>query len=156
MNIEVVPAKSTEHIAIVRELFREYAASLGIDLCFQNFEEELATLPGNYAPPRGRLLLAKVDEQIAGCIALRPMGNEAAEVKRLYVPPAFRRRGIGKMLVARVLDEARQMGYRVVRLDTLREMHNAKALYATFGFKEVAPYREGQPEGIRYFEKDIC
>lgn len=154
MNIEVVSA-TDEHTAIVRELFREYAAGLAIDLCFQNFEDELSTLPGSYAPPRGRLLLAKADGKIAGCVALRPMDNEAAELKRLYVRPAFRKRGIGKTLVARVLDEARQIGYRVARLDTLLEMHDAIALYTLFGFKEVAPYRARQPTGICYFEKEL-
>lgn len=152
MNIELVPATSAEDIAIVRELFREYAAGLSIDLCFQNFAEELATLPGGYAPPRGRLLLAKVDGKIAGCIALRPMEWETAELKRLYVRPEFRRHGIGKALVAHVLEEARAIGYRTVRLDTLREMHNAIALYTASGFREVSPYRRGEPEGIRYFE----
>jgi ribosomal protein S18 acetylase RimI-like enzyme len=155
MNIELVAATSAEHIAIARELFREYAAELTIDLCFQNFEEERSTLPGSYAPPRGRLLLAKGAGQNAGCIALRPMDNEAAELKRLYVRPAFRRRGIGKTLVARVLDEARRAGYRVARLDTLREMHDAIALYSNFGFTEVAPYRKDEPEKIRYFEKKL-
>lgn len=152
MKTELVFATSTEHFAIVRELFREYAAGLGIDLCFQNFEEELATLPGSYAPPRGRLLVAKVGEQSAGCIALRPMEAHIAEVKRLYVRPQFRRRGLGKALVARVLDEARRIGYRSARLDTLREMQNAIALYSAFDFEEVAPYRQGEPEGICYFE----
>lgn len=155
MNIELVSVTSDGQIAIVRELFREYAAGLGIDLCFQNFAEELATLPGNYARPHGRLLLTKADGQIAGCIALRPIDDGVAELKRLYVRPAFRRHGIGKILVARVLDEAREIGYGAARLDTLREMHGAIALYGAFGFKEVAPYRDGQPEGIRYFEKDL-
>lgn len=152
MNIELVSATSAEHIAIVRELFREYAAGLAIDLCFQNFEKELAELPGHYMPPRGRLLLAKRDGQIAGCIALRPMETGIGELKRLYVRPEFRGSGIGQALVARVLDEARKTGYRIVRLDTLREMRNAISLYTAFGFKEVAPYRPGEPHGICYFE----
>ena len=152
MKTELAFATSDQHVAIVRELFREYAAGLSIDLCFQNFEEELATLPGSYAPPHGRLLVAKVGQQTAGCIALRPMEANVAEVKRLYVRPDFRRRGLGKALVARVLDEARRIGYRSARLDTLREMQNAIALYSAFGFEEVAPYRQGEPEGICYFE----
>ena len=155
MNIELVSATSAEHITIIRELFQEYAAALGIDLCFQNFAEELATLPGNYAPPCGRLLLAKANEQMAGCIALRLMEPGTGELKRLYVRPAFRGCGIGKGLVARVLNEARQIGYGSVRLDTLRDMRKAIALYTTFGFKEVAPYRRGEPEGICYFEREL-
>lgn len=136
----------------MRDLFQEYAASLDIDLCFQNFDEELATLPGNYSPPHGCLLLARVANQNAGCIALRPMEDGIGEIKRLYVRPEFRRRGLGRMLVQRGLTEACDIGYEAVRLDTLRTMSAAIALYAGFGFKEVAPYRRGEPPRICYFE----
>ena len=149
--VEIVPV-TLPLIPVVRELFKEYAAGLNIDLCFQHFDRELATLPGDYAEPRGRLLLAFVNREVAGCIGLRPMEDGGCEIKRLYVRPAFRRHGLGRRLVEQTLKEAAQIGYRVVRLDTLREMKSAIALYAGLGFKEVAPYRPGEPEGICYFE----
>lgn len=151
-QVEIVFATEGRDVAAVRDLFREYAASLSIDLCFQNFDHELATLPGGYAVPHGRLLLARVAQQNAGCIALRAMEDGVGEIKRLYVRPEFRRRGLGKTLIQRALVESRGIGYRLVRLDTLREMSAALALYTGFGFKEVAPYRQGEPEGISYFE----
>jgi putative acetyltransferase len=149
---EIVFASAPGEVAAIRELFQEYAAGLAIDLCFQNFERELATLPGGYAPPNGFLLLARVDGQSAGCIALRPMEDGIGEIKRLYVRQAFRRRGLGRRLVECALGEARRIGCGTVRLDTLREMSAAIALYAAFGFREVAPYRPCEPAGICYFE----
>jgi putative acetyltransferase len=149
---DIVFASAPDELAAIRELFREYAAGLAIDLCFQNFEHELATLPGSYAPPHGFLLLARVHGQDAGCIALRPMEDGIGEIKRLYIRPVVRRHGLGRRLVERALAEARRIGYGTVRLDTLREMTTAIALYTAFGFKEVAPYRHGEPEGICYFE----
>jgi ribosomal protein S18 acetylase RimI-like enzyme len=151
-QVEIVCATEGRDIAAAGELFREYAASLSIGLCFQNFEHELATLPGGYAAPRGCLLLARVTQQNAGCIGLRAMEGGVGEIKRLYVRPEFRRRGLGRMLIQRALVEARDIGYDVVRLDTLREMSGAIALYTELGFKDVAPYRQGEPEGICYFE----
>ena len=151
-RIEIVCATEGREVAAVRDLFREYAASLSIDLCFQNFEDELATLPGGYAAPRGSLLLTRVSQRNAGCVGLRAMEDGIGEIKRLYVRPEFRRRGLGKMLIRRALLEARDIGYHVVRLDTLREMSAAIALYTGFGFQEVAPYRRGEPDGICYFE----
>jgi ribosomal protein S18 acetylase RimI-like enzyme len=148
---EIVPV-TLPLAPIVRELFKEYAAGLKIDLCFQHFDRELASLPGDYAEPAGRLLLAFVDREVAGCIALRPMEDGGCEIKRLYVRPPFRRRGLGRTLVHQVLKEAVRIGYPVVRLDTLCEMKPAIALYAGLGFKEVAPYRPNEPEGICYFE----
>ena len=142
-------------IATVRALFQEYASTLSINLCFQNFAQELATLPGAYAPPRGRLLQARVVRQSAGCIALRAMAKGVGEIKRLYVRPEFRGLGVGKSLVQRVLKEARHIGYRIVRLDTLREMRAAIALYVQFGFVQIAPYRHGEPDEIIYFELDL-
>ncbi len=149
---EIIFATTTEEVDILRDLFKEYASNLQIDICFQNSDHELATLPGCYGPPGGCLLLARVQQENAGWVALRPMEGGPAEIKRLYVRPEFRRHGIGKMLVQRALMEARSIGCRLVRLDTLREMPPAIALYTGFGFKEDAPYRPGEPEGICYFE----
>jgi putative acetyltransferase len=153
---EISPATTLEDVAAARELFVEYATDLRIDLCFQNFERELATLPGIYAPPCGCLFLGRIEGRHAGCVALRPMEERTCEIKRLYVRPEFRRRGLGKMLVRRALVEARRIGYRVVRLDTLREMDAAIALYRRLGFEEVAPYRTGEPPGICYFELTVA
>lgn len=128
---------------LVRDIFREYAQSLAIDLCFQGFDEELAALPGDYAPPRGALLLAEVEGAIAGCCALRPLDTSdypnAAEMKRLYVRKAFRGFGLGRELAEAMLDCARQAGYACVLLDTLDDMESARALYADLGFEEIPP-----------------
>ena len=140
-------ATTPEQIATVAELFREYAASLGVDLSFQGFEQELASLPGDYAPPRGRLLLAD-----GGCVALRPLGGDICEMKRLYVRPSARGTGLGRALVQRVIDEARALGYRAMRLDTLPSMTAAAAMYRAFGFREIEPYRFNPVEGTKYFE----
>ena len=141
--ISIIQAESPEHIASARELFLEYAQSLGFSLCFQSFDEELATLPGKYAPPMGALLLAYVDGEAAGCVALRPLDKDerACEMKRLYVRPDFRRHHLGRALVDRVIEEARRIGYTRMRLDTVADrMREAVALYRTLGFRETAPY----------------
>ncbi len=124
----------------VRTLFQEYQASLGIDLCFQGFAQELAELPGAYAPPAGRLYLALQAREPAACAALRPLGEKTCEMKRLYVRPPHRRRGIGRMLAQRALADARAIGYERVVLDTLATMHEAQGLYTALGFVETAPY----------------
>lgn len=143
----------------VRQIFREYARGLGIDLCFQDFETELATLPGDYAQPRGALLLAKVGGQVAGCCALRPMDTadypNAAEMKRLYVRPAFRGLGLGRQLAEAVLDAARQGGYSCVLLDTLDDMEAARALYEDLGFEEIPPYYHNPIPGAHYLKADV-
>jgi putative acetyltransferase len=151
----IVSAESASDIIATRALFKEYAASIPIDLCFQNFAEELASLPGKYVPPYGCLLLAKAHERNIGCIALRPLEPGIAELKRLFVQPSFRGLGLGKTLVEHALAEARRMGYRAVRLDTLREMDAAIALYTAFGFREISAYTTGGGDGIRYFELNI-
>jgi putative acetyltransferase len=143
---------AVDEVLMVRCLFEEYADSLGIDLCFQGFEQELAGLPGSYAPPQGRLLLAREDGQTAGCIALRPLEPGTCEMKRLYVRPAFRTHGIGRVLVDRLIQEARQAGYRHMRLDTLPSMATALALYRRLGFREIAPYYKNPVAGAVFLE----
>lgn len=138
----------------VRGIFREYADSLGIDLCFQGFEEELASLPGDYAMPRGALLLASVDGTLAGCCALRPLDTadypNASEMKRLYVRPAYRGLGLGRQLAEAILDAARVSGYDHVLLDTLDDMEAARTLYEDLGFEEVPPYYHNPIAGAHY------
>ena len=142
-------AATLADIAHARELFQEYAAWLKVDLCFQNFDEELATLPGKYAPPRGRLFLAGDDP--AGCIALRPLEEAGiGEVKRLYVRPAARGTGLGRALVESVVTHARDIGYRELRLDTADWMRDAVRLYARLGFRECSPYYHNPMPGVVY------
>lgn len=155
--IEIVAAHGPERIATVRELFLEYAASLGFSLCFQSFDDELASLPGDYAPPRGRLLLAAADEGAAGCVALHPLEDTICEMKRLYVRPGFRGRGVGRALAESVLSQACQIGYRRIRLDTVEPvMGAAVAMYRSLGFREIAPYRANPMPGTLYLERDLA
>lgn len=148
--IEVKYAHNTEQIEQVRALFLEYQASLDVDLCFQGFTEELAGLPGSYAPPYGRLLLATVNQIPRGCVALQAITSETCEMKRLYVQPEQRGVGLGRLLVERVLDEARAIGYRRICLDTLPSMTQAAAMYLALGFEEIPPYRHNPVPGARY------
>jgi putative acetyltransferase len=148
--VELKQAQTAEQIEQVRELFLEYQASLDVDLCFQGFTEELAGLPGSYAPPSGRLLLAGVDGTPRGCVALQEITSETCEMKRLYVQPEQRGTGLGRLLVARVLDEARAIGYRRIVLDTLPSMMRAQAMYLALGFEEIPPYRLNPVPGTRY------
>jgi ribosomal protein S18 acetylase RimI-like enzyme len=138
---------------MVRELFKEYADSLEIDLCFQNFREELDTLPGAYGPPSGRLLIAAAG---AGCVAVRRIDDATCEMKRLYIRPAFRRAGLGRRLAQAAIDAGRELGYKRMRLDTLSSMQPAIALYRSLGFHEIAPYYHN-PSGCAVFmELSLC
>lgn len=158
-NIQLVTPASTEDLAATSGVFREYAISLGFDLCFQDFEGEIANLPGDYAPPRGALLLAKIEGAIAGCCALRPLDSSdyvnAAEMKRLYVRPAFRRLGLGRQLAEAILDAALMAGYDSVLLDTLDDMEIARAMYEELGFKEIPPYYHNPLAGAHYLKVDL-
>lgn len=142
-------------IAACRELFLEYQRGLGVSLCFQGFDAELAGLPGDYAPPRGRLLLARQGDALAGCVALRPLFHRDAEMKRLYVRPAHRGTGLGRLLAKRVIGEARALGYEWLKLDTLPQMLSAQNLYAKLGFRETAPYNDNPIGGTRFLALDL-
>ena len=151
--MEMIQATSLEDIQHARELFEEYAAALGISLCFQNFDQELAELPGQYVPPTGRLILAIENSQVAGCVALRRIGEGICEMKRLYVRPNFRSRGLGRDLTERILSEARYIGYKVMRLDTLPgKMDQALGMYRSLGFREIEPYYPNPVAGAVFME----
>ena len=151
----IIEARTAGDVETARALFLEYQRALGVDLCFQGFDEELATLPGKYAAPDGRLFLAKRGDAAAGCIALRRLDNESGEVKRLYVRPAFRGRGLGPMLATALVDAARAIGYRRLGLDTLADMKAARALYHALGFREIPPYYENPLPGAIYMALDL-
>jgi GNAT superfamily N-acetyltransferase len=153
--IDILHTATPGHIANVRELFLEYQRWLGLDLCFQNFSAELAALPGDYAPPSGRLLLALHDARPAGCIALRRMDDATCEMKRLFVRPEFQSLKIGRTLAERVIAEARGIGYTHMRLDTLPMMTRAHALYAALGFREIPPYCHNPVPGAIYMELSL-
>lgn len=149
----IFQATTGEHINAARTLFEEYAESLGFSLCFQNFDQELTNLPGYYAPPDGRLLLAVENDQLAGCIALRKLSDGVCEMKRLFVRPACRATGLGRVLAASIIDEARKLGYTHMRLDTIPgKMDKAIALYQSIGFVEIEPYCENPVEGAKFME----
>jgi len=150
--VRVVAAVTDEELEIVRELFREYERAIDVDLCFQGFAKEIAGLPGAYAPPRGRLFLAFDGDDAIGCIALRPLGDDVCEMKRLYLRSSARGKGVGRMLADRILEEARAIGYRTMRLDTLPIMREARALYESLGFKPIAPYYDNPLPGVLYLE----
>jgi putative acetyltransferase len=152
-NVSFAQAESPAQIAHARELFLEYAQSLGFSLCFQNFDNELANLPGDYAPPDGRLLLAEYEGQLAGCVALHKLQEGVCEMKRLYLRPQFRGKGLGRVLADRIIAEARQIGYQRMRLDTVEPvMKDAVAMYRRIGFHEIAPYCSNPMAGALYME----
>jgi putative acetyltransferase len=151
--LEFVQAVSPEEVSRARFLFEEYARGLGISLCFQNFEKELAELPGAYSPPSGRLLLAFDEENLAGCVALRKISEGACEMKRLYVRPEFRGHGRGRALALKIIEEARILGYERICLDTLSaQMPEAIRMYRSLGFREIEPYYENPVEGALFME----
>ena len=152
MKTSLIQATSPEEIEAAHQLFLEYANWLGFDLCFQGFSEELARLPGDYQPPRGRLFLALRGEDKIGCVALRPLRDDVCEMKRLYVQPAFRSMRIGRDLAEVVIRAAQEIGYARMRLDTLDSMTAAIALYRSLGFQEIPPYYSNPIPGAKYFE----
>jgi putative acetyltransferase len=153
--LRIFQAEMPEHYAAARELLEEYAAELGHDLHFQQFPYELVSLPGAYAPPRGRLLLATSDGALAGCVALRAQSSTVCEMKRMYVRPEFRRQGIGRRLAIDVTEAARQIGYERMRLDTLDTMSIPRALYRSLGFQEVPAYYHNPIPGAVFLELDL-
>jgi GNAT superfamily N-acetyltransferase len=159
LPIQIVVARSLWELDAARALFIEYATQLGVDLCFQGFDAELATLPGDYGEPRGTLLLALVDGQVAGCCALRPIDDvdygNAAEMKRLFVRKPFRRFGLGRQLAEAALEAGLRLGYTCVLLDTLDDMEAARALYEDLGFQEIPPYYHNPLPGAHYLKADL-
>ncbi len=153
--MKIIPVTSSEQVEIAKDLFKEYAASLNFNLCFQNFDKELAELPGGYSPPSGLLLLAEYENKTAGCAALRKINDEMCEMKRLYVKPEFRGKGIGKFLAENVIEEARRIGYEKMRLDTLPIMKEAISMYKRFGFKEIPSYRYNPEPGALFMELEL-
>lgn len=155
--MRLIQASTTNETEAARELFREYATWLQVDLCFQNFERELAELPGDYSPPSGRLWLAYEDERLAGCIAMRSLGEGISEMKRLYVRPEFRGRGFGRAMAERLIEEARGIGYTKMRLDTLPgRMDQAIAMYRSLGFQEIGRYYDNPYETAMFMELNLA
>jgi ribosomal protein S18 acetylase RimI-like enzyme len=155
MSPTISHATTPDDFARARGLFKEYASSIGVDLCFQDFERELKELPGGYSEPSGCILLASHDSDLVGCVALRPLSSEECEMKRMYVQPAFRGRGIGRLLAQNVIAEARKKGYEKMKLDSLPIMREAQALYRSLGFKETVPYRPNPIEGAVFMELEL-
>lgn len=154
--MQFIPANTPERIEQARTLFKEYRQSLGIDLCFQDFDSELATLPGDYALPSGRLLLAFDGTELAGCIALRKIDAQVCEMKRLYVRPSFRGKGLGRLLTQALIRAAIEIGYSLMRLDTLPSMREAQGLYRSLGFRLIEPYTDNHPiEGTLFMELEL-
>ncbi len=150
--MRIIRAETTGDMVKIRDLFREYEKFLDVDLCFQSFEQELAGLPGKYAPPEGALLLALDRQQAAGCVALRKIQDGVCEMKRLYVRKPYRGRGLGRILAARIIAEASHLGYGLMRLDTLDSLVAAIGLYKSLGFQATAPYYDNPLEGVTYLE----
>ena len=154
-ELSIIPAELI-HLPEIRALFREYETFLGVDLCFQGFEEELTDLPGKYEPPRGALLIAFVNKQVAGCVALRPLDNGCCEMKRLFVRPEYRGLGLGRQLAHRIIEESKEIGYERMRLDTLEFLEGAIHLYRSLGFKQIGSYYDNPLEKVSYWELDLA
>lgn len=152
----IIKSATGDQIEEVRKIFREYEAWLGVDLCFQSFEEELNNLPGKYAAPSGRLFLASDDENIVGCVALRKFDERSGEMKRLFVREAFRGSGAGRKLIETLISEAKAIGYKRILLDTLpAKMPKAVALYEFYGFRKISAYYENPHETTLFMEKEL-
>ena len=153
--IEIRPANFPDDVSVVQSLFREYADGLGVDLCFQGFEEELSTLPGKYDPPSGKLLIATGLAGAAGCVGMRRIDAQSCEMKRLYVRPQARGENLGRRLVEQILEEARRAGYALVCLDTLPSMATAQRLYQSLGFVAIEPYVFNPVAGTIFMSLDL-
>jgi putative acetyltransferase len=153
--MRMIQAHTAAELNAVRELFGEYQRGLGVDLGFQGFAEELATLPGRYAPPGGRLLLAVDGTHAVGCVALRALEDEVCEMKRLFVRPAYRGQGLGYRLAMQIVNEAPALGYRLMRLDTLDTLDSAMRMYAAMGFQRRTPYYANPLPGVVYWERAL-
>jgi putative acetyltransferase len=154
--MKLIQVESADQIDRARALFKEYAAGLGIDLCFQHFDKELALLPGDYVPPTGRLFLAMEEDTAVGCVALRRIADDTCEMKRLYVRPEFRGTGLGRTLTQTIIQAAREIGYGRMRLDTLPgKMDRAIAMYRSLGFKEIESYYDNPVEGATFMELSL-
>jgi len=149
---EIQTAMLPNEIPVIKELFQEYADSLKFELDFQDFREELATLPGKYAAPSGSILVAKKNGETVGCVAVRPLGEEICEMKRLYVKPAHRGKRVGRELALAIIEEAKRLGYKAMRLDTVEAMKEASALYRALGFRPIDAYCYNPLPGAMYFE----
>jgi ribosomal protein S18 acetylase RimI-like enzyme len=155
IEMEIIHIKTAKHLDEIRQLFREYENFLGVDLCFQGFEEELARLPGEYAPPKGSFLLAVNGKNTAGCVALREFNGDVCEMKRLYLRPKYRGVGLGRKLGEKIIEEAARIGYSSIRLDTLKNLKEAMGLYESLGFKRVDPYYDNPLPGVMYWELQL-
>ena len=155
MSIDIARAEGAGDIDAVRALFLEYQEAIGVDLCFQGFEEEVADLPGAYAPPEGRLLLAREGDRVAGVIGMWPLGGGRAEMKRLYVRPPWRRTGLGRRLAEAVIEAALDAGHKSICLDTLDFMDEARALYKSMGFKEIPAYYDNPLDCVLFMERSL-
>jgi carbonic anhydrase len=154
-TFQLTRAEGPEEFATARALFEEYAAALGVDLCFQNFERELNNLAADYGPPEGRLLLATAGGEPVGCVGVRKLADGVCEMKRLYVRPLARGTGLGRLLATEIIGAAKELGYGSMRLDTLPSMKEAVPLYRSLGFKETEAYRYNPVEGTIYMELDL-
>jgi len=153
--MKIIQVTTPEQIQVAADLFREYQSYLNVDLCFQGFEQELATLPGKYVDPIGAILLAEHDNQIAGCVAIRLLKDNICEMKRLYVKDEFRGLSMGRMLAEAVINKAKQLGYEKMQLDTLQRLERAIGLYAKLGFKQIRPYYANPLSEVVYWELDL-
>jgi len=153
--MQIISAESAAQLSEIRTIFREYEQFLNVDLCFQGFEEELASLPGKYAPPSGALFLAVKDNSVAGCVAVRAFEGKICEMKRLYTRPSYRGKGLGRQLAEKIILEAKELGYELMRLDTLESLTAAMALYRSLGFTETGAYYDNPLENVIYWELQL-